>query len=123
MQVVFWETMLGEFLTDITDKVSRISRLLAVQVVFRETMLAEFLTVLMQVLVHKSHDLLQEEIVNTVYNMATVDFEVFYTKFLPHFLQSMDGLDNNQRTVLVHNFKEEKVRTLGPLFFFLFFLQ
>lgn len=76
--------------------------------VFREKMLWDFLTVLMQVLVHKSHDLLQEEIVITVYNMAEVDFDLFYTKFLPHFLQSMDGLDDNQRTVLVQNFKLEK---------------
>ena len=85
------------------------------QTVFRETMLGEFLTVLMQVLVHKSHDLLQEEIVITVYNMANVDFDTFYNKFLPHFLQSMDGLDNNQRMVLVQNFKQEKVMFAGLL--------
>ena len=64
---------------------------------------------LMQVLVHKSHDLLQEEIVITVYNMADVDFDMFYSKFLPHFLRCMDGLDDNQRAVLAQNFKLEKV--------------
>ncbi|KAL8597658.1 hypothetical protein ACOMHN_031593 [Nucella lapillus] len=76
--------------------------------VFREKLLWDFLTVLMQVLVHRSHDLLQEEIVVTVYNMAHVDFSLFYAKFLPHFLQAMDGLDDNQRTVLTQNFKLEK---------------
>ncbi|KAK7112089.1 exportin-6-like [Littorina saxatilis] len=75
---------------------------------FRETMLWEFMTVLMQVLVHKSHDLLQDDVVITIYNMAVVNFNLFYTKFLPHFLQSMDGLDGNQRGVLVQNFKQEE---------------
>ena len=84
-------------------------------------MLGEFLTVLMQVLVHKSHDLLQEEIVITVYNMADVDFDTFYTHFLPHFLKSMDGLDDNQRMVLVQNFKLEKV-TSSAIYFSFFFL-
>lgn len=76
--------------------------------IFRETMLWQFLTVLLQVLVHKSHDLLQEEIVVTVYNMAAVDFDMFYTNFLPHFLTSAEGLDDNQRQVLAQNFKIEK---------------
>ncbi|PVD37542.1 hypothetical protein C0Q70_00136 [Pomacea canaliculata] len=76
--------------------------------IFRETMLWQFLTVLLQVLVHKSHDLLQEEVVITVYNMAAVDFDTFYAKFLPHFLTNFDGLDDNQKHVLVQNFKIEK---------------
>lgn len=58
---------------------------------------------------HKSHDLLQEEVVITVYNMAAVDFDTFYAKFLPHFLTNFDGLDDNQKHVLVQNFKIEKV--------------
>uniref|UniRef100_A0ACB8FLN7 Exportin-6 n=1 Tax=Sphaerodactylus townsendi TaxID=933632 RepID=A0ACB8FLN7_9SAUR len=41
--------------------------------VFRTTMLFQFVNVLLQVLVHKSHDLLQEEIGIAVYNMASVD--------------------------------------------------
>lgn len=72
-------------------------------------MLVQFLNVLMQVLVHKSHDLLHEEIVVTVYNMATVDFDRFYAEFLPHFLSSCEGLDSNQRNILVTNFKVVKV--------------
>ncbi|KAK6169003.1 hypothetical protein SNE40_020137 [Patella caerulea] len=76
--------------------------------IFKEMMLSQFLNVLIQTLVVKSHDLLQEEIVITVYNMASVDFEGFYTGFLPHFLNTCNGLDVNQKTILSHNFKIDK---------------
>ena len=72
-------------------------------------MLFQFLNVLCQVLVHKSHDLLQEEILVTVYNMASVDFDKFYTEFLPHFLSSCEGVDDSQKNMLGQNFKVEKV--------------
>ncbi|XP_060560854.1 exportin-6-like [Ruditapes philippinarum] len=71
-------------------------------------MLSQFMNVLLQVLVHKSHDLLQEEIVVTIYNMASVDFDRFYSEFLPHFLTGCDGLDNGQKHMLGQNFKVEK---------------
>ena len=47
----------------------------------------------------------------SVYNMAQVDFNVFHHQFLPHFLQQMDGLDNDQRQTLVTNFHMEEVCT------------
>lgn len=73
--------------------------------IFRETMLYQFLTVLLQVLVCRSHDLLQEEIAITVYNMASVDFDTFYACFLPTFLAGCDGIDASQKAVLAQNFK------------------
>ncbi|XP_069996041.1 exportin-6 [Penaeus vannamei] len=75
--------------------------------VFRNSMLGQFITVLLQVLVHRSQDLLQEEITITVYNMASVDFNTFFSAFVVHFLQNMDGLDNDQRTTLKENFKTD----------------
>ncbi|XP_072337474.1 exportin-6 isoform X2 [Scyliorhinus torazame] len=76
--------------------------------IFRTTMLFQFINVLLQVLVHKSHDLLQEEIGIAVYNMGSVDFSSFYTVFLPQFLGSCDGIDSNQRTALGRNFKMDR---------------
>ncbi|XP_072916163.1 exportin-6 isoform X3 [Hemitrygon akajei] len=76
--------------------------------IFRTTMLFQFVNVLLQVLVHKSHDLLQEEIGIAVYNMASVDFSSFYAAFLPQFLANCDGIDSNQRTVLGRNFKMDR---------------
>ena len=74
-------------------------------------MLCQFLNVLIQVLLSKSHDLLAEEIGITVYNMASADFEAFYSNFLPQFLQNSVGLDDNQKAILATNFNtEEKVR-------------
>ena len=73
-------------------------------------MLSPFLNVLLQVLLHKSHDLLQEDICVTVYNMASVNFEAFYSTFLPQFLASSEGLDANQRTILECNFKHDQVK-------------
>ncbi|KAL5018253.1 hypothetical protein ScPMuIL_003975 [Solemya velum] len=75
---------------------------------FHEYMLFQFLNVLIQVLVHKSHDLLQEEIVVSVYNMASVDFDKFYADFLPQFLSGSEGLDDSQKNTLGQNFKIEK---------------
>ena len=82
------------------------------QKIFRELMLMQFLNVLLQVLLHKSHDLLAEEIGITVYNMAAVDFDAFYATFLPQFLSSCEGLDQNQRMILGSNFKMDKVRRM-----------
>uniref|UniRef100_A0A7M4E1U5 Exportin 6 n=1 Tax=Crocodylus porosus TaxID=8502 RepID=A0A7M4E1U5_CROPO len=76
--------------------------------IFRTTMLFQFVNVLLQVLVHKSHDLLQEEIGIAIYNMASVDFDSFYSAFLPEFLASCDGVDSNQKNVLGRNFKMDR---------------
>ncbi|KAM8798588.1 exportin-6 isoform 3-T3 [Eudromia elegans] len=76
--------------------------------IFRTTMLFQFVNVLLQVLVHKSHDLLQEEIGIAIYNMASVDFDGFYSAFLPEFLASCDGVDSNQKNVLGRNFKMDR---------------
>uniref|UniRef100_A0A8D2QFH4 Exportin 6 n=1 Tax=Zonotrichia albicollis TaxID=44394 RepID=A0A8D2QFH4_ZONAL len=82
--------------------------------IFRTTMLFQFVNVLLQVLVHKSHDLLQEEIGIATYNMASVDFDGFYSAFLPEFLASCDGVDSNQKNVLGRNFKMDRIS--GGLF-------
>uniref|UniRef100_H9GNQ4 Importin N-terminal domain-containing protein n=1 Tax=Anolis carolinensis TaxID=28377 RepID=H9GNQ4_ANOCA len=76
--------------------------------IFRTAMLFQFVNVLLQVLVHKSHDLLQEEIGIAIYNMASVDFDSFYSVFLPEFLASCDGVDANQKSVLGRNFKMDR---------------
>ena len=81
------------------------------QKLFRTSMLFHFINVLLQVLLHKSHDLLQEEIVVAIYNMASVDFDAFYSAFMPEFLNSCQGVDSGQRGVLARNFKLERVRT------------
>ncbi|ERE71046.1 exportin-6-like protein [Cricetulus griseus] len=76
--------------------------------IFRTTMLFQFVNVLLQVLVHKSHDLLQEEIGIAIYNMASVDFDSFFAAFLPEFLTSCDGVNANQKNVLGQNFKMDR---------------
>ncbi|KAM6166674.1 exportin-6 isoform 1-T1 [Erethizon dorsatum] len=76
--------------------------------IFRTTMLFQFVNVLLQVLVHKSHDLLQEEIGIAIYNMASVDFDGFFAAFLPEFLTSCNGVDANQKNVLGRNFKMDR---------------
>ncbi|KAE8579138.1 hypothetical protein XENTR_v10023922 [Xenopus tropicalis] len=75
---------------------------------FQTVMLPQFVSVLLQVLIHKSHDLLQEEIGIAVYNMASVDFSTFFSAFLPEFLTGCQGLDTSQKGVLARNFKMER---------------
>lgn len=81
----------------------------APQKLFRNAMLFHFINVLLQVLLHKSHDLLQDDITLALYNMAAVDFQAFYSSFLPEFLNGCQGLDPHQRTTLARNFRPERV--------------
>lgn len=76
--------------------------------IFRTSMLFQFLHVLLQVLLHRSHDLLQDEIAVALYNMASVDFDGFYASFLPHFLETCDGVDMAQKGTLAGNFKMDR---------------
>ena len=82
-------------------------------------MLFHFINVLVQVLLHKSHDLLQEEITVAIYNMACVDFDAFFSAFMPEFLNGCQGVDASQRSVLARNFKLERVRITVVLIFVL----
>lgn len=77
-------------------------------------MLFHFINVLLQVLLHKSHDLLQEEMTVAIYNMASVDFDAFYSAFMPEFLGGCQGVDAGQRAVLARNFKLERVKMRPP---------
>ena len=72
-------------------------------------MLTPFMNVLLQALIHKSHDLLQEETLVAIFNMASVDFDNFFRIFLPEFLNSAEGLDPNQKTILKTNFSFAEV--------------
>ncbi|KAJ8245789.1 hypothetical protein GJAV_G00260340 [Gymnothorax javanicus] len=75
---------------------------------FCSSMLFHFINVLLMVLVRRSHELLQEEIVLAVYNMAAVDFDCFYSTFLPQFLSSCQAIDGSQRNALACNFRTER---------------
>ncbi|XP_031571842.1 exportin-6-like [Actinia tenebrosa] len=76
--------------------------------IFRDHMLLQFINVLFQALVYRSHDLLQEEITITIYNMASVDFDKFYSSFLTEFLKGSEGLTENQKSELSSHFKLDK---------------
>ncbi|XP_048575902.1 exportin-6 isoform X2 [Nematostella vectensis] len=76
--------------------------------IFRSNMLLQFVNVLTQALVHRSHDLLQDEIIITIYNMAAVDWDQFFASFLPQFLVGCEGLTENQKSELRNNFRQDK---------------
>lgn len=76
--------------------------------IFKDSMLLQFVNVFLQALVFRSHDLLQEEITITLYNMAAVDFDSFYSVFLPQFLGGCEGLTDSQKTELGNNFTPDK---------------
>lgn len=76
--------------------------------VFRP-MLSQFITVLLQVLLHGSHALLQDEIISCVYHMASVDLSSFNSQFLETFLHNIIDLTDEQRTVLKREFSTDTV--------------
>ena len=55
-------------------------------------MIGHFLTVLMQVLMHKSHDLLKEEIILAAFHMANVDFGTVHVLYRTIFAQGPKGV-------------------------------
>jgi len=73
-----------------------------------EGVLFQFINVLIQTLVNKSHDLLQEEICQVVYNMSTVDWGFFYSSFLTQFLQNAGGTTNDQKNSLYQSFRRDQ---------------
>ncbi len=77
--------------------------------VFTESLIGHFLTAFIHVLVHKSHDLLKEEITVATFNMASVDFEAFFKHFLPEYLSKLEDLDSNQKEKLRLAFKDDIV--------------
>ena len=66
------------------------------QDIFHNHMLLQFINVLFQALVYRSHDLLQEEITITIYNMASVDFEKFYLVLFNRISQRLRGFDGER---------------------------
>ena len=76
-------------------------------------MLYPFLQILLQTLIQKSHDLLQEEICSCVYSMAAVDFTTYHQEFFPKFLTSVgEGLSEAQQAELAKNYKMVEVRNI-----------
>jgi len=53
-------------------------------------MLYPFIDIFFQVLVNKSHELLREEIINTIYGMASVDFNTFFSQILPNLIAKLE---------------------------------
>lgn len=72
---------------------------------FRTTLLYPFLNLLMQSLVQRSHDILQDEICQCLYSMASVDFSFYYGHFLPKFLETIEGLTEEQQATLILNYR------------------
>ena len=79
------------------------------QPIFTESLIAHFLSVFIEVLIQKSHDLLNEEITLAIFHMASVDFNAFFKQFLLDFLNKSKGLDPNQRIQLHSGFKDDVV--------------
>lgn len=69
----------------------------------------QFLTVLFHTLLGKTHNLLNDDIFMGIYNMASVDFHGFFSTFLPHFLQNIDGILQNHVELLKQGFTHDTV--------------
>lgn len=79
------------------------------QTLFRERLLCQFITVLLHTLLDQGHALLIDDMLLTLFNMAAVNFQAFFTTFVPEFLQNMDLLTPTQRDSLKQSFNQETV--------------
>lgn len=73
------------------------------KVIFKQAMSYNFLNVLIKTLIDKTKDLLAEEILVAIYNIASVDLNHFF-KFLEQFVHSIEGVNGQQGQVLLQNF-------------------
>ena len=80
------------------------------------------MTVFLQVLMHKSHDLLKEEITLTIFHMANVDLNAFFKQFLMDFLNKIEDLDSNQKEKLQIGFKNEVVSNFAYILYKIYFI-
>ena len=94
---------------------SVVSNIIIPQPQFKSIMLYQFLHLLLQVLIQRSHGLLQEEICCCMYNMAAVDFNLFHTRFMSDFLQRCEGITAEQRVEIASNYNPDEVRVLHSI--------
>ena len=74
-------------------------------------MLHPLLRVLVEALVSKSHNLLQEEMCLSVYSMAAVHFPSYHQQFVLQYLSGVEGLADTHRSILAQQYKMVEV---GP---------
>ncbi|XP_011308703.1 exportin-6 [Fopius arisanus] len=72
--------------------------------IFKNHLLERFLVALFTVLIHRSHNLLADDIAVAIHNLAGVDINWFFSHFLPTFLGGCEGLDDVQRATLMEGF-------------------
>lgn len=77
--------------------------------VFKSCLLERFLMALFTILFQRSHNLLADDIAIAIHGLASVDISWFFGQFLPAFLASCEGLNDEQRTTLLMNFDKSSV--------------
>eukprot|EP00164_Ancoracysta_twista_P003115 GFYU01004153.1.p1 GENE.GFYU01004153.1~~GFYU01004153.1.p1 ORF type:complete len:1070 (+),score=318.07 GFYU01004153.1:283-3492(+) len=76
--------------------------------VFQQNMCFAFLETLTKALLNKSHDLLREEIITTMYHMIiAIGFEHFFQNFLPYVLQNAQVINDGQKGHLLQTFSRD----------------
>jgi hypothetical protein len=76
------------------------------KIFFREHIYIDLLSSLLGVMVAKTHALLEDEICDTLFELAQSDWSAFYTLALPTVLASIDGVDDAHREELTSRFKQ-----------------
>eukprot|EP01112_Ceratiomyxa_fruticulosa_P014452 TRINITY_DN4138_c2_g1_i1.p1 TRINITY_DN4138_c2_g1~~TRINITY_DN4138_c2_g1_i1.p1 ORF type:complete len:747 (+),score=161.59 TRINITY_DN4138_c2_g1_i1:274-2241(+) len=92
---------------DALEELNNIHRLYQRAVFVQTGFSFELLRTLLTTLIAKTHNLLREEIINVIYNIASVKFEAFYKQFMPLFMEHSPGLTVDQKTFLLTNFGNE----------------
>ncbi len=72
-------------------------------------MLYPLLQLLLQVLVQKTHNILQDEVCSCIYSMAAVDFSFYHHEFLVKFVANVEDLTAEQQKELLNNCKPVEV--------------
>lgn len=67
---------------------------------FRVKYMSPVLNVFLNILIDSSLLLLAEDIMASIFHMASVDFNIFFGSYMPSFLETIPGLTPHQRHIL-----------------------
>ena len=76
---------------------------------FKDRLLDHFLNLFIETCITLSRELFQEDMLATIYSLASVDFNYFYKSFMPKFLINCEGLDDSQKNLVCNTLTRSMV--------------
>ena len=74
---------------------------------FQRTALLPFANILARSVVTKTHEIWRDEAITALYNLASVQWDSFFSSFLPSFIAQLENVTDDQRRTLLAQFSRQ----------------